>query len=435
MLVLWYNYSCMIKGFGNMKILFVNKYLYPKGGADIYVLKLGQYLESIGHEVQYFGMFDDRNEVGNGADAYTAHVDFHKASPAYLTYPFRIIYSRDARKRIRRVLDSFKPDVVHTNNINFQITPSILYEIKRDNIPIIHTAHDIQWVCPNHMMTNPETGKSCRKCLDGRYIDCVKNKCVHGSYIRSAIGAAESRLYRSLHTYRLADRIICPSRFMEESLSANPDLLGKTEVVYNFIDRLPKRTYEKKGYALYFGRYSKEKGVGTIIKAARELPDIRFVFAGRGDYADEIAETPNITDVGFKSGDDLYTLIGEADFSILASETGENCPFSVMESQTLGTTVIGARIGGIPELIAENKTGLLFKSGDKDQLKEKIRYLHENAQVRKALEENCAELKYDTVDKYAAKIVDIYGQFTETENKDEDSVYRTQENTLAGGRR
>ena len=418
-----------------MKILFVNKYLYPKGGADIYVLKLGRHLKSIGHEVQYFGMYDDRNEAGNDAGAYTAHVDFHKASPAYLTYPFRIIYSLDARKRIRRVLNSFKPDVVHTNNINFQITPSILYEIKKDNIPIIHTAHDIQWVCPNHMMTNPKTGEACGKCLGGKYIDCVKNRCVHGSFIRSVIGAAESRLYRNLHTYRLADRIICPSRFMENSLSANPDLIGRTAVMYNFIDKLPKKTYAKKGYALYFGRYSKEKGVGTIIKAARELPDIQFVFAGRGDYAEEIADTPNIMDVGFKSGEELYELIGEADFSILASETGENCPFSVMESQTLGTPVIGARIGGIPELVADGETGLLFESGGKDELKEKIRYLHGNAEIRKKLSENCSVLKYDTVDIYAAKLTDIYRQFAETENKDEDSVYRAQENTLAGGRR
>ncbi len=418
-----------------MKILFVNKYLYPKGGAEVYVLKLGRYLESIGHEVQFFGMYDDKNEVGNRVGAYTANMDFHSASFAYLTYPFRIIYSGAARKKIRRVLDDFKPDVVHTNNINFQLTPSVIYEIKKDNIPIIHTAHDVQWVCPNHMMKKSGTDGICSDCLSGGYMSCVRNKCVHGSRIRSVIGAAESRLYRNLHTYRMVDKVICPSGFMENLLAANPDLLGRTTVMYNFIDKLPKRKYEKKNYVLYFGRYSKEKGLGTLIEAAKELKDIQFVFAGRGGFEDEIASVPNITDVGFKSGEELHRLIGEAEFSILASEWGENCPFSVMESQSLGTPVIGARIGGIPELVEDGKTGLLFESGSKEELKEKIKYLHENVEIRSRLSENCAALGYDTVDKYAEKLIDIYRQFALTENKDENSVYRTQENTLAGGRR
>lgn len=396
-----------------MRILMVNKYLYPKGGAETYMLKLGAKLEEMGHEVQYFGMFDRQNVVNNKLSAYTDHKDFHKLSWDYLTYPLKIVYSRSARKELRRLLNAFKPDVVHTNNINFQITPSILYEIKRDNIPIIHTAHDPQWVCPNHTLTNPRTMKNCTECLDGHFFGCIKNRCIHSSLIRSIIGTAEARLYRNLHTYRLADKIICPSRFMEKMLSHNPDIKGRTEVVYNFIDKKISNAEKTGHYALYFGRFSAEKGIRTLLKAASELPDIQFVFAGSGDLEEEIDKVPNIKNVGFKKGQELDDLIAGADFSILPSEWAENCPFSVMESQSLNTPVIGADIGGIPELIEDGKNGLLFKSGSVEDLKEKIKYLNENEAVRQNLSENCKNIKYDTIDRYAEKMLLIYKESVE----------------------
>ena len=148
-----------LTGGGNgMRILMVNKYLWQKGGAETYVLKLGAQLSAMGNEVEYFGMADGRNTVGNSVGAYAAGIDFHSASLKYLTYPFRIIYSRRAAKKIRAVIESFKPDAVHLNNFNYQLTPSIIYEIKRHNIPIIYTAHDVQLVCPNHKLKNGDGG-------------------------------------------------------------------------------------------------------------------------------------------------------------------------------------------------------------------------------------------------------------------------------------
>jgi glycosyltransferase involved in cell wall biosynthesis len=391
-----------------MKILLVNKYLYPKGGAETYVFSLGKQLQKLGHEVEYFGMYDSRNIVGNSIGAYTESIDFHKTSAAYLTYPFKIIYSFEAKTQIRKVLDNFKPDVVHLNNINFQLTPSIIYEIKRGHIPIVYTAHDVQWVCPNHMLTNLNTMTRCRKCIGGSYINCTANRCIHGSLLRSLIGTAEATLYRKRHTYQLADKIICPSRFMEEELSANPDIIGRTTVMHNFIEDKHSENKKNGSYALYFGRYSVEKGIRTLIKAARELPDIQFVFAGGGELENEVNEVPNIKNVGFKRGQELNDLVAGADFSILPSEWGENCPFSVMESQTLHTPVIGAKIGGIPELIDDGVTGLLFESGNLEDLKKKIKYLHENGDICEKLSENCSNINYDRIEEYCDKMIKLY---------------------------
>lgn len=394
-----------------MRILMVNKYLYPKGGAETYVIKLGKYLKSIGHEVQYFGMKDERNEVGNNVGAYTDNIDFHKSSLKYLTYPFTIVYSFKAATQIRKVIEDFKPDIVHLNNFNYQLTPSVIYEIKKHNIPIVHTAHDVQLVCPNHRMKNDVVDGLCRQCDKGKFGSCIKNNCVHSSKLRSIIGAVESWIYRKRHTYRLLDLIICPSGFMEKELLRNPDLRNRTTVVYNFIDDIKPTGIERENYVLYFGRYSKEKGISTIIEAAKALPAVQFVFAGTGDMENEVDSVENIRNLGFKSGRELLEVIEKAAFSLLASIGPENCPFTVMESQTLHTPVIGADIGGIPELIDEGVNGLLFESGNVKELTEKIEYLYKDRELCKQMSEDCASISYDTLSSYADKMIELYKGF------------------------
>ena len=391
-----------------MRVLFVNKYLYQRGGAETYMIKLGEYMKSVGHEVEYFGMQDDKNIVFNSIGAYTDNIDFHSSSLKYLTYPFTIIYSHNARKQIKKVIEHFKPDVVHINNFNYQLTPSVIYEIKKHNIPIVCTAHDVQLVCPNHRMKNDKTDGLCRQCYGGKFYNCVKNNCVHGSKLRSLIGMAESWIYRKLHTYRLIDRVVCPSEFMERELLNNSDLVGRTETLHNFIDVLSPKGIERENYVLYFGRYSEEKGIRTLIKAAEALPKVQFVFAGKGDLEKEINAVPNIRNVGFKTGDELNEIIEKAAFSVLPSEWGENCPFTVMESQSICTPVIGADIGGIPELIDDGKTGLLFESGNVQELTEKIEYLYNNRELCREMRGNCASLKYDTIRTYTDKMIDLY---------------------------
>ena len=156
---------------------------------------------------------------------------------------------------------------------------------------------------------------------------------------------------------------------------------------------------------MYFGRFSEEKGISTLIKAAEELPEIQFVFAGTGPLESEINKVKNIKNVGFKTGKELIDLISKAKFSIYPSEWYENCPFSVMESQMYGTPVLGANIGGIPELIQVGKTGELFESGDKEKLKLQIKEMIEKADE---YSKNCASISFDTADEYCEKLLNIY---------------------------
>ncbi|MCD8379351.1 MAG: glycosyltransferase [Lachnospiraceae bacterium] len=398
-----------------MKILMINKVLYPNGGSETYIFKLGKVLEQHGHEVQYFGMEHDGRCVGNRVNAYTSDMDFHNGGMlSKLTYPVKTIYSTEARRKIRLVLDDFQPDVCHLNNFNYQLTPSIILEIRKwekesnHKVRIIFTAHDYQLVCPNHMMNNPVTHENCEKCSNGAFINCTKGKCIHSSTAKSAIGTMEASFWKWKGTYKQIDTIICPTQFMKSKMDYNPVFKTKTVVLLNFIDAVERKETVKKDYVLYFGRFSEEKGIKTLISVCRELPDVQFIFAGTGPLEDDIKGVKNIRNVGFQTGEALERLIREARFSIYPSEWYENCPFSVMESQMYGTPVLGADIGGIPELIDVGRTGELFESGNKAELKKNIQRLWGDRELTDFYSCNCKEIGYNSTGSYYEKIYEIY---------------------------
>lgn len=398
-----------------MKILMINKFLHKNGGSETYVFNLGKYLQAAGHEVQYFGMEHQGRCVGNAANAYTKDMDFHGGSfMSKIMYPVKTIYSLEARKKIRLVLNDFQPDVCHLNNFNYQLTPSIIMEIvkwrkeNRRSCRIIFTAHDYQLICPNHMLNNPDGCQNCEKCLGGHFVNCIKGKCIHGSRMKSAVGALEAFFWNKKGTYEYIDKIICCSYFMKQKMDSNDIFSKKTVVMHNFVPDSSYRAENKKDYILYFGRLSKEKGVETLVQASRELPEIPFVFAGTGPLEDMVKDVENIEYKGFVTGEKLKILIGEAVASVYPSEWYENCPFSVMESQMYGTPVIASDIGGIPELVQEKKTGVLFKSGDIRELKEKIVLLWNDRPKALQYSRNCTEIKFDTVKSYAEKLFRLY---------------------------
>lgn len=394
-----------------MKVLMINKFLHPNGGSETYIFKLGEYLTSQGHEVQYFGMEHEGRCVGNRVNAYTDNMDFHSGSKwAKLTYPVKTIYSIEARKKIRMVLDDFQPDVCHLNNFTYQLTPSIILEIVKwrkqtgNKCKIFFTAHDYNLVCPNHMLNNPNTGGICEKCLGNHYLNCTKGKCIHGSTAKSAVGTMEAYFWKWNGVYQYIDKIICCSEFLKSKMDSNPLFAKKTVAIHNFVDRVEWKHTEKKEYVLYFGRFSKEKGIATLIEVCKSLAEVQFIFAGTGSLEEQIEGIPNIQNVGFQTGEALEKLIREARFSVYPSEWYENCPFSVMESQMYGTPVLGADIGGIPELIQVGVTGELFESGNQDDLRTKIEMLWKDKELTQEYSQNCKDICFDTVKEYVTKV-------------------------------
>lgn len=369
----------------------INKFLYPRGGAETYMFKVGQQLVKQGHTVEYFGMYDKRNIVGNNDNIYAENVDFHEKRISSITYPFKIIYSSENRKKLKIVLNRFKPDIVHLNNINFQLTPAIIDEIYEHHIPMIQTVHDLQMLCPNHLMF--QDFKTCEKCKNGNYIECIKNKCIHNSTIKSLLGTIESIVYHNGNTYSKINHYICPSKFIENKLLEYDEIYkNKTTFIQNFIE-LPKidSNLMKQNYVLYFGRFYEEKGIRLMIDTIKACSNISFIFAGDGPLKNLLENIPNLKYVGFKNGKELNDLIQQAQLSIYPSIWYENCPLSILESESLGTPVLASSLGGIPELIEENKTGRILKELTVDEFVKKLQDTYNNKNLLEKMSKNCLE--------------------------------------------
>ncbi|MBE7020108.1 MAG: glycosyltransferase family 4 protein [Ruminococcaceae bacterium] len=396
-----------------MKILMVNKFLYPRGGSESYMLSLGKYLEEKGHTVEYFGMYDKANTVRNSAELYTTNMDFHSKGLSRFFYPFKIIYSIEARRKITKVIDNFKPDIVHMNNINFQLTPSIIYGVKSRKIPLVQTVHDYQMLCPNHLFYNFEKNETCEKCVQGSYINCVKNNCIHGSKIKSIIGAIEAIFYSVLKPYKKVDMFICPSNFLSDKLTlAKKFYKGKTVTLHNFINKeqFKKEESSVKPYIAYVGRLSKEKGVELIRKTAELLPQYTFCIAGSGPDEEILKNVPNIKMMGFLKGDELCEFIASSEMLLLPSVCYENCPLSILEAQSLGVPVVTMNYGGMRELVEDGVTGSLVTDISPEGIKEKILELTENEEYYKSIKENVKQ-KRDTIsgiDTYCEKLISLY---------------------------
>jgi len=345
-----------------MKILQINKYLFPKGGSETYMFGLGTKLSSYGYDVEYWGMQDDKNIVEDKYDSFIGNIAFDSVPLGKkITSLFSTIYSRESIKKIQKILDRFSPDIVHIHNFNYQITPSILPEIKKRNIKIVYTAHDSQLVCPYHRLYNFQVDKICEKCVDGDFFNSVRTKCFNGSLFKSFLGFCESRIYHSLDFYnKHFDLIICPSQFLADLLKKQ--YRKPIATVHNFVDMMPSNNKEKEDYILYYGRISAEKGISDIVPLF-DNSKIKLKIVGSGPDMDKIRPTEFVEILGPKYNEDLFDLVRRAKFTIVPSKWYENCPMTIIESFACGTPVIGAKHSGIAELIENGRSGYLLDFG------------------------------------------------------------------------
>lgn len=407
-----------------MKILLVNKFHWLKGGSEKYYFELAELLKEHGHEVAFFSMKDEKNITTGDKEYFVDKIDLNTGSKLKA---FDVIYSRANYKKMKKALEDFKPDIVHINNFQRQLSASIIKAIKKKNIPIVFTAHDVQAVCP--AITMMDNNKCvCEKCKGGKYLNCIKKKCNKGSTLKSIIGAIEGYYYRIKKIYtKKINYIITPSNFYKTKLVEDgiPDY--KIQALHNFVD-LKQYDLEvtDEGYALYFGRLSKEKGILNLVNAFAKLEKGTLYIAGEGpekENIEKIIEENNLQDrvrlLGFLNADEMKDVIRKCRFVVVPSIWYENCPYSVMETLAIGKPVIGANIGGIPELIQEAKTGLVYKFDDIEDLANKMKIFFEDSELAEQFGKNAKEEAKELYgkEKYYQRILDIYDNFVKGENK------------------
>ena len=250
-----------------MKILQINKYLKVVGGAETYMFQLSRALKELDIEVKFWGMEDPENNVSDFKGLEAKNVNYKNQNAlSKVNSVFNTIYSKSNKQKIAKVLDDYKPDIVHIHNYNFQLTPSILPEIKKRNIKVVQTIHDSQMVCPYHRLYNFQRDSVCTKCVQGSFVNCIKDRCFEGSILKSTIGAVESMFYHQNGYYeKYIDVYISPSKFLAELIKNR--VHKEIKVIPNFTETKSNLSQEinEEDYYLYYGRISEEKGILELL--------------------------------------------------------------------------------------------------------------------------------------------------------------------------
>jgi glycosyltransferase involved in cell wall biosynthesis len=355
-------------------LLSLNAYHYRRGGADTVYLNHAELMERYGWENSFFSMHHPENLPCPDQSFFAEEIDYAKCNSfsEMVRHAGRIIYSVEARKKIAGLLDSRRIDIAHVHSIYHHLSPSVLLEIKERGIPIVMTAHDLKLACPAYTMLN-RTGV-CERCRGGRLWNVAIHRCVKDRLAVSALVMAESAIHRTLGFYsRTVDRIITPSEFYRQKLIEWGWDPTKLVTIRNFVSETTPLVPSAGGtYILYFGRLSPEKGLATLIRGAAQA-NVPVKIAGRGPQESQLRGLAKeisapVEFLGFLSGEELWRTVIDARAIVLPSEWYENCPMSVIEAFQRGKPLIGARIGGIPELIVRGETGWDFTSGNVEDL-------------------------------------------------------------------
>ena len=391
-----------------MKILLANKFYYRRGGAEVYVLNLESFLQNKGHEVAIFTMQYPENQESLYKQYFPSEVSFNPPMKNLSKTALRPIYSNEVIKNFTRLLGDFQPDVVHLSNVHSQLSPAIAAIAHKRGIKVVWTLHDYKLLCPRYDCL--QNGKMiCEECFFNKH-NVLKHNCMKNSLSASIIAYLEAVRWNRKRLEKYTDIFICPSQFMANKMIQGGFDKNKMRVLCNFMDteKTVRNHYDKENYYCYVGRLSHEKGVETLLSAAKTLP-YKLKVIGGGELREKLEQSlPAASEVellGYKQWDEIKEIVGRARFVVIPSEWYENNPFSVIEAQCLGTPVLGANIGGIPELIDETN-GMLFESRNVEDLQNKIKQMVETEFDYQSIAKN-AQQRY-SAENYYNEILKIY---------------------------
>lgn len=374
-----------------MRVLLANKFFRPGAGAETAFFATRQLLSEGGHDVIDFAMASADNFASPQASYFAPErrYDIDRRSLRAVRDAGASVYSISARRAIRRLIRDERPDVAHLHNVYHQLTLSIVDELVAARVPIVMTLHDYKIVCPAYTLFTE--GTPCRRCVGRAPVHVVSHKCIKGSTVASALGAAEAIVARTRGLYRRIDAFISPSRFLAE-LASSEVPRERVHVVPNFLPRSPERMVEaareQDPYAFFAGRLEEVKGVRPLLEAFGDGRDgsARLVIAGDGPLRGEVeraaSSNARIDYLGRVSRDEIDLRLRGAVALVIPSLWEENCPMIVLEARAVGTPVISASSGGLPELVDHGDDGLLIDAHDPGAIGTAVQSLADDDRLR-----------------------------------------------------
>lgn len=404
-----------------MKILLINNFYYNRGGDCTYLFSLKKLLEEKGHKVIIFSMNHPQNFYSEHSPYFVNYINYADEAKKKNIYSgikvlSRSIYCVEARRNMERLIKDTKPDLAHLNNIRHHITPSILRPLKEHNIPIVWTLHDYQLICPN--ISFIAKGRICEKCKKRKYFWPLFTRCKKDSFLASAMAAIEHTVQMITKTYDLVDVFICPSIFLKNKFIEYGFQNKKLTLLNHFINVDCDYEDEPPGdYLLYVGRLSEEKGVKTLIDAVINVESCKLKIVGDGPLKEELIlyiKSKNVINkiefLGYKDHKDVIALIKQCKFLVIPSEWYEVTGLVIFEAYACGKPVIGSRIGGIPEFIRDNETGLTFEPQNSEDLSSKIDFLMKNPDKTEKMGKSALSFVKQNLspEKHYEKLMEIY---------------------------
>ena len=409
-----------------MKFLLINNRHFPGGGTETVYFNMATLLREAGHEVVFFS-FQDCKNIPCNQDPFFLH------KGGKIKQLLHYFYNKEAARKLDLLLKKEQPEIAHLHLFWGGMSPSILVVLKKHKIPIVHTVHEYRMICPAYLFKDGN-GRLCERCKGGRFYQCTIHRCSKGSFIESFIMTMEIYFRNKFfHPANYINGFIFVSNFTRNKhiefdrrfLKANLEVMYNfpNEIIHSLSKRLPD-TFNS--YYLYYGRLSGEKGIATLIRAFEKFPQLQLKIVGNGPLEAEMKQLcsdkgiANIEFLGFKTGKDLFELVANAKYVCVPSECYENNPMTIVESYTLCTPVIGAELGGIAEIVEDERTGFLFRSGSVDSLSkaissaeelERARYLSQKINAFSFAEKNFNRNNYliKLLEFYNNVIKDYYG--------------------------
>lgn len=405
-----------------MRVLLINNHHKIVGGTERYYFDLAKLLESKGHKVAFFSTKDRDNKKTYWEKYFIKKNNFKDKSLNNFIKLFpNMFYSFEAKENISKLLDEFKPDIVHIQNIYYYITPSIFSEIKKRRIPIVQTIHDYQLISPNVNMFH--SGSICQITKVDKFYKAIFHRCVKGSYLATFMSVVCLYMQNAGHYYEKSVKVfITPSKYMKRKLEEYRFAKGKISVLNNFLYGFSNKKFNgknKSNYILYFGRLNQAKGIFLLLNVAKMLSYINIKLVGEFEDSEikrlaldfiEENKIGNVQILPFVDKNKLSKLIKNSRFIITPSLWFENQPYSILESFALGKPVIASKIGGIPEIVLDKKNGYLFKPNDFNDLMNKILKFWNNPKLANKLGEVAKKyvLADFSPDKHYNKLINIY---------------------------
>jgi len=364
-----------------MKILQINNFHYIQGGSDKVYFDLIHLLRKKGHEVIEFSSLNPKNVPSDYEEYFVPEISFEENQSLASKYRAAKQYIRNtaAEEKLQKLIKDHRPDVAHLHIFQSRMSSSILPVLKRNNIPVVMHLHEYKMLCSIFTLMDKHTNV-CEKCAGGNFANAFIKKCNRNSYLYSALSAYESYYTNKNYNWiSLVDQFIMVSDFSRNKhIQYYPEIEEKSTRVYNAIKAgMVKPQQSHQNYFVYVGRLSNEKGVLTMLKAFKNFQNQKLKIIGTGSEEEMhkkfVAQNDltNVEFLGFVNPEEVLSIVSQAKFLIIPSEWYETFGLTIIEAFSVGTPVIGASIGAIPELI-DSSRGFLFEPKNISELEDKI---------------------------------------------------------------